>query len=84
MNGSSRLRPVIATVGFLLIAAFFLATEHRAHLFGILPFLLILACPLLHVFMHGGHGAHDSPRDTSDSPTGGAHSGHGAKREDIR
>ena len=84
MNGSSRLRTVIATAGFLLIAAFFLATEHRAHLFGILPFLLILACPLLHVFMHGGHGPHDSPRDRSASPTGGRHAGHGAKPEDIR
>jgi hypothetical protein len=24
----------------------------------VLPFLLILACPLLHMFMHGGHGGH--------------------------
>ena len=84
MNGSSRLRTVIATAGFLLIAAFFLTTEHRAHLFGILPFVLILACPLLHVFMHGGHGAHDSPRDRSAPPTGGGHAGHGARPEDIR
>lgn len=41
---------------FLAIAAFFLLTEHRAHLFGILPYLLLLACPLLHWLMHGGHG----------------------------
>ena len=46
-------------VAFLAIAAFFLVTEHRAHLLGILPFLLLLACPLLHLFMHGGHGGHD-------------------------
>ncbi len=32
------------------IAAFYLITEHRAHLLGWLPFLLILACPLLHLF----------------------------------
>jgi hypothetical protein len=25
---------------------------------GILPYLLLLACPLMHVFMHGGHGGH--------------------------
>jgi polyhydroxyalkanoate synthase len=30
----------------------------RAHFLGILPFLFLLACPLLHVFMHGGHGSH--------------------------
>ena len=44
---------------FLAIVAFFLVTEHRAHLFGILPYLLVLACPLLHWLMHGGHGGHD-------------------------
>ena len=48
----------LATIGFLLIAGFFLLSEHRAHFFGFLPFLLLLACPLLHMFMHGGHGGH--------------------------
>ena len=38
-----------------LVGGFFLYTEHRAHLFGVLPFLLLLACPLMHVFMHHGH-----------------------------
>ena len=47
-------------VAFLAIAAFFLLTEHRTHLFGALPFLLLLACPLMHLFMHHGHGAHGS------------------------
>jgi hypothetical protein len=46
----------LALIGFLLIAAFFLFSEHRAHFFGILPFLLLLACPFLHMYMHGGHG----------------------------
>ncbi len=49
----------LALIGFLIVAGFFLFTEHRAHLFGFLPFLLLLACPLLHLF-HGGHGNHDS------------------------
>ena len=39
------------------VAAYFLLSEHRAHFFGALPFLL-LACPLMHMFMHGGHGGH--------------------------
>lgn len=45
-------------LGFLLIAGFFLWEEHRAHLLGALPWLFLLACPLLHLFMHGGHGGH--------------------------
>jgi hypothetical protein len=43
---------------FVIIAASFLLSEHRAHLLGVLPFLFLLACPLLHLFMHGGHGGH--------------------------
>ncbi|OGA68272.1 MAG: hypothetical protein A3G81_02620 [Betaproteobacteria bacterium RIFCSPLOWO2_12_FULL_65_14] len=44
---------------FLLIAGYFLITEHRAHVVQYLPFLLLAACPLLHFFHgHGGHGGH--------------------------
>ena len=48
-------------VGLLVIGAvamYFLLSEHRTHFFGALPFLLLLACPLMHMFMHGGHGGH--------------------------
>ena len=59
-------------VGLLVlgaIATYFLASEHRAHFIGALPLLLLLACPLMHVFMHNGHDSHD-----------GGHAGHhGAK-----
>jgi hypothetical protein len=44
--------------GFLGVAAFFLVAEHRAHALGALPYLLLLACPLMHLFMHHGHGVH--------------------------
>lgn len=50
----------IALLVFLGIAAFFLVTEHLAHLIPVLPWLLLLACPLMHLFMHGGHGEHSS------------------------
>ena len=60
----------IALYGFLAIAAFYLITEHSAHLLGWLPFLLILACPLLHVFMHGKHGGHGGDQNTPTSPPG--------------
>lgn len=40
--------------GFLAVAGFLLFTEHRAHALGILPYLFLLACPLMHLFMHHG------------------------------
>ena len=52
------------------VAAYFLLTEHLAHVVGVLPFLLLLACPLMHIFMHGGHGHHHHQQknpDTSDN-----------------
>jgi hypothetical protein len=46
--------------GFVLIAAYFLITEHRAHLIEFLPLALLAACPLLHFFHgHGSHGRKD-------------------------
>ena len=54
--------------GFLAVAAFFLITEHTAHVFGALPYLLLAACPLMHLFMHHGHGAHDHSAHSDGSP----------------
>ena len=49
----------IALCGFVAIAAVLLILEHRAHALQWLPFALLLACPLLHLFHgHGGHGGH--------------------------
>lgn len=46
------------------ILVYFLFIEHRAHVFPLLPYLLILACPLMHIFMHGGHnhGGHSQTK----------------------
>ena len=60
-----RTKSGIVLIGFLLVAAFYLLTEHTAHVFGVLPFLLLLACPLMHLFMHHGHGGH-SDHDQAD------------------
>ncbi len=46
------------TWGAVAIMAFYLVTEHTAHLLAALPYLILLACPLMHIFMHGGHGGH--------------------------
>jgi len=40
---------------FLAIAAFFLITEHKAHLFGVLPYALLLISLLLYLFIRRGH-----------------------------
>lgn len=48
-----------ALIGFLAVATFFLWEEHRAHILGALPWALLLLCPFLHFFLHGGHGSHD-------------------------
>jgi hypothetical protein len=50
----------IVTLGFLGVAGYFLITEHTAHVLGALPWLLLAACPVMHLFMHHGqHGGHD-------------------------
>ena len=55
---ASKRRQVPVMWIFLAIIAYFLVTEHRAHIVPYLPWLLFLACPLLHFLMHGGHGGH--------------------------
>ncbi len=57
-KGWLRSRSGVVFLGFLAIAAFFLWEEHKAHLLGALPYVLLLLCPLLHLF-HGGHGGQD-------------------------
>jgi len=53
------------------VAAYFLLAEHLAHVLGALPYLLLLACPLMHVFMHGGHGKHGHHQQSKpDAPNG--------------
>jgi hypothetical protein len=52
-------RSGLVLIAFLAIGGYFLWAEHEAHVALVvpyLPWLLLLACPLLHFFMHGGHG----------------------------
>ena len=57
---------------FLAVAAFFLWEEHRAHILGALPYALVLLCPIIHLFIHRGHGGHDA--------THSGHEGHTPER----
>jgi peptidoglycan/LPS O-acetylase OafA/YrhL len=62
---SKKSKAGLVLIGFLIIAGALLFTEHRAHVLGLLIWLPLLACPLMHVFMHGGHGhgAHGQSND---------------------
>jgi hypothetical protein len=49
---------------FLAVAGIVLWAEHRAHILGALPLLLLLAaCLGMHFFMHRGHGGHRGGRN---------------------
>ena len=58
----------IALFVTLAVGSFYLVTEHTAHLLGVLPYLFVLACPLMHLFMHHGHhGSHGSSSPQGDA-----------------
>lgn len=69
-------RSGLVLLAFLAMGGALLFTEHRAHVLGLLPWLFILACPLMHVFHgghgeHGGHGGHGQPSDQKGSDSRG-------------
>ena len=59
---SLKSRVGLVLIGFLVIAGALLFTEHQAHVLGLLVWLPLLACPLMHVFMHRGHGHQEADR----------------------
>jgi hypothetical protein len=54
------------------VGGFLLFTEHRAHVLGLLPYAFLLACPLMHMFMHRGHhhGGNGHAERTDDERPG--------------
>ena len=61
----------IVTDCALAILGFLVYEGHGAHLLGAAPHLLLLACPLMHIFMHDRHGSShhicSNPDDTHDN-----------------
>lgn len=55
----------VVFAGFAAVALYFLLTKHAPHVYVVLPFLLVAACPLMHVFHHHGHHEH-TPREDRD------------------
>ncbi|AFL52508.1 hypothetical protein ABIE78_001611 [Sinorhizobium fredii] len=50
-----------------VIAAFFVLREHWQHALGLAPYLLLLACPLMHLFHgHGSDRHHHRTTKTDD------------------
>ncbi|MCY1555111.1 hypothetical protein D9M68_917430 [compost metagenome] len=58
----------IALIMLAVIGLFYVAREHYGHLSQALPYLILLLCPLMHLFGHdhGGH-SHQS-REGSTKP----------------
>ena len=55
----------------IAVIVYFLLTEHLAHTIEYLPYVLLLACPFLHMFMHHGHhhSDHSNHEDHSQHNT---------------
>jgi hypothetical protein len=49
-------------------ALFLLWEEHEAHILGVLPYAILLLCPLMHIFMHGGHDYGDRDHTRATQP----------------
>lgn len=49
----------LATLTLIGAALYFLLVEHGTHTLPYLSYLIILLCPLMHLFMHKGHGRHN-------------------------
>jgi hypothetical protein len=50
----------LALLSAAVIVAFFVLREHWNHVLGLAPYLLLLMCPLMHLFGHGHHhGRHE-------------------------
>jgi len=63
-----------AVLGLAIILSGYLVIWHGAHLAAVLPFLVLAACPLMHFFMHRGHGHHHGQGTARDVPPSSSHS----------
>ncbi len=69
---------IMLATAVVAAGAFYILREHWAHALGLAPYLLFLACPLMHLFMHHGHKhtANDTTSAASgakDRASGGCH-----------
>ena len=64
---------IVATLA-AIAASFYLYVVHKDHVLALLPYAFLAACPLMHMFMHRGHGhgghSHGDSRDGDASGRG--------------
>jgi hypothetical protein len=48
----------LALLSAAAVGAFFVLREHWSHALGLLPYLLLISCPLMHLLGHGHHRRH--------------------------
>jgi hypothetical protein len=58
---------IVLAIG--VVGLVFLLRDHSSHVFSVLPYLILLACPLIHLFMHKGHGGHDHGAEDKSNKT---------------
>src|SRR5262249_38729577 len=63
-----RTRAFLAALVLTTIALVLLWQEHQGHILGALPYLLLLACPLLHLFGHCGSHHHHGDKAGDRGP----------------
>lgn len=80
MNRQSKLiawlssRTGLIVTASLVILGFFLFTEHRAHVLGAWPYILLVLFLVLHLFLHSKHGGH-SAKNTKNEDNNNSSSG---------
>ena len=63
-TGGAWFRSRTASLMFVVVGVIglYLVIEHSTHVIAVLPYLVLLACPLMH-FLHRGHGHHGGHKD---------------------
>lgn len=59
----------VVLIMLIVIGVFYLAREHFGHVSPYLLYLILLICPLMHVFGHG-HGAHSDQEEINRDEKG--------------
>jgi len=61
----------ITLIFLLVVGGYFLFKEHSAHIGSNWIWLILLLCPVMHLFMHGGSGNHGGHKRDNESKKDG-------------
>jgi hypothetical protein len=73
MDNHRQTFPLMLLIAVGSAVLFYFGREYWAHIFGFLPYALFLVCPLMHLFMHHGHGhrGHSMQNNSGAPPQSG-------------